>query len=232
MDTLQGTALTRILENLPINDATSSIMDQYILKYLTQHSSLQNQIIESSALYNVFLRSWDDTCERHAQISVIQYLKSFGTESAAVEWILKHGADIITYSTDYYNSLLVMCIIYYKDVNCVDELPPSNLSNISAQRYPTFAFTSEAYQMLLEEHKKQFFDELLDPDLDLNPYWIRHITDDNVVVGCPLEHLKELHPEYPEHKDQSLQNFESLKKDTDAYISRMRAMTKSPFKRV
>ena len=89
---LQGIALQDVLNSIPFNDKTKSVLDEYIKNYLNENPKLVSNYINSKGLYHIFYRQKDpgESLEK----SKINMIVSFVTEPEAIDWILKNGKNI------------------------------------------------------------------------------------------------------------------------------------------
>ena len=177
LKSLKHLARSEMLSDILQTDETKKATDDYILNYIQNRPSVLEAYLESHPLYHVFFREEDPDgrASRNDGVCVdnrddIHLLKSFATFSAAQSWVIKNGREITHEQEENYGTPIVLTIIKYdnKGSFASDEVP-TGMYMISANRYPTYAFSTDAFNMLIREHIARLKDGY---QSTIIPYWL------------------------------------------------------------
>ena len=142
-----------LINTILLNEDTHVIADRVILNYLSLHPTIISKYLNQHGLYHVYYRSQDCTTNPNINHTTIILLKSFATEYEAHQWILIHGEKISEELVENYTEPMVLFIQYDQNSGLYDPgNEPASGYLISSKMNPVYAFTNEAYQMLIDEH--------------------------------------------------------------------------------
>lgn len=159
--------LTTILLN---KDTSDNILDEYLVSYLKLKPELVTKYLEEHGLYHIYARNRDISTDydHHVIVAIrTNLIKSFATELEAKNWILKSGSKTIEWLENIHEEYFVLSIIYDKNVKPYKD--SDYYYNIAYKQNLTFAFSSDACDMLVEEMKYYQDDEDGDENY-INPY--------------------------------------------------------------
>lgn len=203
-----------LINTIMLNSDTHIIADEIILNYLNQHPSLVSKYLNQYGLYHVYYRSQDAATNPNENHSVIVLLKSFATEDEAHQWIISYGQHIIEELNDNYGTPMVLFIQYDKNSGLYDiGQEPTNEHLISAKMYPVYAFTDDAYKMLINEHIYLLGAEDVDTDFyDVIPYWIYYKSKKGIERGSDKKAMDKIEKAYKRTtKERGLQYEKDIK---------------------
>lgn len=193
MNTLQEKSFAAFFEQIINNPTMDTIVKKHILEYLKNNKEIVSDFIVSEGIYNVYMRQQDVHSVPNMKSSDIHLVASFGTYREAEDWTIKNGHDIVESEEDNYGKPIILTIIHQKndqiDLDFCHEQTNSNL--ISANCYPSFAFSEKGYLMLLDEHK-----DIVTSDWchEVIPNWIYWIQQDGIIFrGYTEEYFLKLH---------------------------------------
>lgn len=214
---LQSISLQYILDALrfTINESNEEVFNKFLLEYLLEKPTVIQNYLDQRGLFNVFYRTRDPH-DIPNSYSDIQLLKSFVKYNDAVEWIREYGENIVAEEEDNYGTPIVLTIIYYdnKAYYAMDEIP-ANMNLISINKYPTFAFSDEAYRMLIEEHIKELVE--YDNQTEVIPYWITYYREDGSIIrGFTEQDFMNL-PDYIKYNNEIIEQFKAFQKNPIKY---------------
>lgn len=222
MKSLQTSSTKKLLSQIPFNEYTNDAIDDFILEYVA-YSNNNKKIINTildQGMYNVFFRTQDEYLNTRAKIIL---LKSFITEQDAIIWIKTYGLEITEFEEYNLNQSIVLTIIFTNNDPFLHDLEenPNKTLLIAKQKYPTFAFNKEAYDMLLEEHSYMIKDNEYD---EIIPYWVHYITPERIIQGMNIYDLNKLHSQFEynendkEHKRENVEKLKLFLKNPNKYI--------------
>jgi hypothetical protein len=154
-----------VLHTILLNSDTTKILDEYIVSYLTLNPALVTNYINQNGLYHVYIRSMDPL-RCIGDYYVMEMLQSFGTKLDAEKWIIQYGKDIIEHYDTSENGI-VLCIIYHRNILYDTDESPSSAYGIAERKHPTYAFSQNAIEMLLDE--SQHFGCHTEREYHMNP---------------------------------------------------------------
>jgi hypothetical protein len=211
----------------------------------TESADPMDLFIEEKGLYHVFIRGEDPFGKIESRVKPefgINLIASFASELAAVNWIVKHGKEVLRLQAGMGD--LVLTIIYLTNSQYEYDNYPTELEYISEARNPTFAFDKYAYNMLLNEHKRlieegtgllvRHYDHSVDTP-EIVPYWINRVCKRNkcatsggckngIMRGCTQKHFDKLLEKCePETVSLHRSDFEEMQSNPDALVQRKRA---------
>ena len=141
------TSAKTVLSTILLNSDTDQILDEYIISYMKLRPHLLSRCISEQGLYHIYVRSEDYGGDTNTIL-----IKSFALEKEAKKYVIEQGVDVLDNGWDDYGTSVlnnVLMIIYQLG-------QPVDMYNISLQKYPTYAFSPEAYQMLCKEYTKNY----------------------------------------------------------------------------
>lgn len=220
MSNLQAITLSNILQKLPINNSTTDVLDAFVLQYLRDRPSVGDKYLEDKILYHVFFRE-EDPYEHHTRCPEISLVKTFATKAAAVDYIKFDGKDIVDSEYDNRRRPIVLCIIPNNNIDDYDPYTsPTNIYDITSKEYLTYSFDEKGYEMCMEEHKRAFNYD----NTGIIPYWILHYIDDEIIHGCKLEHILDIHKtmsyrqDDTNRKQRDIDEYHTFQSDPEDYI--------------
>lgn len=190
--------LRLLLENMPINESTIPILDEFCKKYAEYRSDIiVKPIIEkalSGELYYVLWRT-KFTGKELKDCGFKNLIKPFASEEDAIKWIHQNGHKLVyEYQMDG-GFLYIQKInheyaskgIFYNN----DGMITSAFNEVETNEI--FAFYEDDYEILLNEHITRFV--LMDniSEYPCIPYWIHYIGDNNNKIGLNEEYGKKLY---------------------------------------
>lgn len=107
-----------------------------VKKYITEHG-----------LYLVYYRAQDPVISNQAE-GIIGLVKIFVGYDDAYQFVQKYGLKVVAAEEEFYKTTIVLVIIHD---NNDGETEHAYVPRISFRKYPTFAFTEDGYEMLMEE---------------------------------------------------------------------------------
>lgn len=175
--------------------------------------NLIQQYLDNNGVYNVFFRQ-EDPHGIECRSSDIHLIKSFVSQGNAEKWILENGKDIVESEESNYGKPIVLTIIYYNNIGYYGEgEEPSQMNLISTNKYPTYAFTEQGYQMLIREHKSAIS---YNWHTDIIPHWFNYYNGKTLMKGITLEEFMDILNEFEylandkQEKDKLISKFERL----------------------
>jgi hypothetical protein len=225
MSTLESISVSKVLAQIPINTHSAEALDKFVLEYLQYRPSVLDTHLENRVLYHVFIRE-EDPYENHMlRYSDMEFVRSFATKTAAVEWIKEQGPDIIDYEENDNRGRPVVMMIIPVTNNSEFELyalgGPCHLYGISHKCFSTFAFSKMGYEMCLREHKSAISYDCT----DIIPWWITYFHGDTIIRGCTIDHIHDLHSSITysendmEKKHPNLDRYHLVINNPDAFIT-------------
>ncbi|CAK7994559.1 Hypothetical protein POVR1_LOCUS83 [uncultured virus] len=218
---LQSLATAQLLRNLPLNSSTQEAIDQFITDYVKAHPAVLTRCIQVCGTYHVFAmvnsctgiefagrslaRERDPFVTANTSVDALpdmDLISVHGTESDAVEWVLKYGRQIIYELKTSWNHPKILTVVYLNgQATSKDAI---SHYEISSRKHLSFAFDdaqarhhniyrrdkyrdNASYRMLLDEHETIVIHERCK---DLIPYWIRHVKENGeIFYGCTIKYL-------------------------------------------
>ena len=211
--------------------------NEWIKTYLSSRPSLLEECVPSM-LYNVYVFTYHVHNIRKKNICLI---KTCFSENSAVDWIVSTGYDIVNdYDEIYGGCNFIVIIPFLNERRKVDiSYDILNWRQCFQEERRCFAFSDETYQYLLTQHQKYFLKS--GGDLCVVPYWLTYIKmnqapvtpqeskgpkmNQNIVVGCDVEHIKNIHSKIKYYEDEYTKNshleaFQSFNNNQQSFISK------------
>lgn len=141
----------KVLSTILLNTDTNKILDEYIISYLKLNPSLVTEYINDNGLYNVYIRSMDKIYCNDDKYMTMDMIQSFGTQKDAENWIIIHGKKLVENYDSYYKNKLVLIIIHHHVIIYNEDNSLTNLYSIAEKKFPTYTFSDDAVEMLLDE---------------------------------------------------------------------------------
>lgn len=217
MQSLQYLSTTTLLDNIPINEQTSPAIDNFLIRYLSNHTDPIDYLINNNTLFHVFFRTQDPVTDNN-NCGVLTLLKTFINLDKAITWIYKNGKDIVEEQEQRYQDAIVLTIVTMNDrLYDNDEHPEPEM--ISDKAYLTFAFSKKGWQMI----KDEFTYVSMDRRVIYIPYWLMYIKD-GVIHRYTSKNLHELHKSmdlentYPENQRELLLYLKNPNKYMKTYL--------------
>lgn len=193
LNNLSFATLFEYLANKPLDDNIKKLFT----KYLTENKSIVDDYLSKKPVYGVYYRG-EDTYVNNKYDKIFGFVKIFGTLDAAYEWVIKNGKEVVDEHEDNYDRPIVLTIIETDPNDTSGHI--SDMFLVSANQYPTFAFSDKAYNMLLDEHLAIFQGDWCREPVN---NWIYFVSNNGLVTrGCSWEHINKLLELYlPEYKE-------------------------------
>jgi hypothetical protein len=135
----------------------------------------------------------------------------FQTWQDAYNWLLSNGQLL---SNKFYELHQQGCaFVIIKQTNLTVHLMDNEyifnysdlyILNLSINHY---VFNEESYQMCLKEHLLYFSSDWA----ELFPIWIKYIHNDNIIIGCDINHIKKVHKTFTYSENDLIQKKNDLK---------------------
>lgn len=187
LNELSFATLFEYLANKPLDKKTKELF----VSYLTENKSIVDKYLSRESVYGVFHRGKDvgerigEYTNKYKQLALV---KQFGTFNAAYKWILKYGVEIVDGLEYDHKTTIVLTIIELFPNDNHEKIPTT--TPIISNQHPTFAFSKNGYNMLVNEHEKWFLGSWSE---EIFCDWIYLVEDNSLVVqGCSWENAVKL----------------------------------------
>jgi hypothetical protein len=219
---LEARCLMAVMENSLVNGDNKKEVFQFIKQHFSD--MFLDDLLQNRGLYHV--------CYRSAQrYDILEIVKTFATENAAVAWIMERGEDVVLCQQAIHNIPIVMTILYTDNSGMED--PITDMNEVPFMCYPTFVFDQKAHDIVMDEHIESIESVVIAHDGDMGeiyeliPYWVNTIHEGKVTRGCTRNHFDLVMQSLPsdiqtEAQKHYLNEFEEFNTNPDAFVRRKR----------
>lgn len=212
MQSLEDISITTFFNTCLKNTIPNETIKELFTTYLKENKCIIDEYLSKVSLFHVFFRQEDSFVNHNALSHDIHLVRSFATFFSAHQWVIANGQEIVDTQEDDYGKPIVLTIIEKEPGWYWGE--ETKMHMLASDQYPTYAFSEEGYNMLLNEHKllceRDWCDEIV---ID----WIYFIKDGIIKRGCPKQHILELVELYEEEyqdeiRQEALDKYEKFNK--------------------